>query len=105
MAFAGLYSADSDMLATITMPPNAEIAKVHDRLPVFIEESDWERYLDPEPLTDEEKHRLIATPPDGFFRYWPVANQAVGPDLKREIEVMPPGEEKPKPAPQPDLFG
>ena len=105
MAFAGLYSEDNSMMATITVAPNTEIAKIHDRLPVFIEEKDWERYLDPEPLTDEEKRRLIATPPDGFFRCWPVANQAVGPDLKREIKVMPPGEEKPKAAPQPDLFG
>ena len=105
MAFAGLYSEDSTMMATITVPPNAEVTKIHDRLPVFIEEKDWERYLDPEPLTDEEKHRMIATPPDGYFKFWPVANLALGADLKREIKVMPPQNEKPKAVPQPDLFG
>ncbi len=87
------------------MAPNTEIAKIHDRLPVILEAEHWKRYLDPEPLTDEEKHRMIATPPDGFFKYWPVANLAIGAELKREIKLMPPGEEKPKAAPQPDLFG
>ena len=103
LAFAGLYSHDDGMMATITCAPNAEIAQIHDRLPVFIEEADWERYLDPEPLTDIEKHRMIAPPPDGFFRYWPVANQATGRDLKREIKMMPLSE-APAP-PQGDLFG
>ncbi len=88
MAFAGLFSVDDGMMATITMPPNAEISAVHDRVPIFIEEADWERYLDPEPLTDEEKRRMIATPPDDFFRYWPVANNAVGPDLLKEVPPM-----------------
>ena len=92
-------------MATITMPPNAEVAKIHDRLPVFIKEKDWERYLDPEPLTDEETHRMIANPRDGFFEYWPVANLAYGAELTREIKVMPSKEGKPKPSPQGDLFG
>ena len=96
MAVAGLYSEDSSMMATITVAPNTEIAKIHDRLPVFIEEKDWERYLDPEPLTDEEKHCMICTPQDGFFKYWPVANQATGEELTRPVEPLPG---------QADLFG
>lgn len=87
LAFAGFFNEDASLMATITMPANMEISQIHNRTPVFIEESDWERYLDPEPLTDEEKDRLISTPSEGTFRFWPVANQAVGSELLREIPL------------------
>ena len=87
LAFAGLFNEDSSMMATMTMPANTEISQVHNRTPVFIEESDWERYLDPEPLNDDEKHRMISTPSEGTFRFWPVANKAVGSDLLKEIPL------------------
>lgn len=94
---SGIYSEDNSMMATLTMPPNAEISVIHDRVPIFIEEADWTRYLDPELLNDEEKRRMISTPPDGIFEYWPVDTKACGADLKKPLVVTQPG--------QPDLFG
>lgn len=114
LAFAGIYSKDESMMATITTQPNAEIAAMHDRTPVSIAPADWERYLDPEPLTDEERRRMLAKPPDGTFRLWPVQNNAVGPDLLKEVAPLtaPPADaplptrpkRKPAPPPEGDLF-
>lgn len=85
LAFAGLFNADASMMATITCPPNEEISKIHDRTPVSIDPEDWDRYLSPDPLSDDERRRMLATPPPGTFRYWPVQNNATGPDLVREV--------------------
>jgi len=88
LAFAGLYSADSEMMATITTLPNAEIALIHDRTPVTIEPADWDLYLSHEPLSNDDRRRMLAAPPDGTYRYWPVANNAVGPDLLVEVKPL-----------------
>jgi putative SOS response-associated peptidase YedK len=114
LAFAGIFSEDQTMMATITTMPNAEIAVMHDRTPVSIAPADWERYLDPEPLTDEERRRLLATPPDGTFRLWPVAANAPGEEQIREIDStkVPPADgplptrprKKASPAGEGDLF-
>ena len=114
LAFAGLYSDDGSMMATITTTPNEEISRIHDRTPVSIAPVDWERYLAPEPLTEEERSGMLATPPPGTFRYWPVANNATGPDLLKEVDplTIPPADaplptrpRKKAGPPEPDLFG
>lgn len=52
-AFAGLWewwSRNATTLETftiVTTEPNALVAPIHDRMPVIIEERDWERWLDP----------------------------------------------------------
>lgn len=113
LAFAGIFSEDEKMMATITTQPNAEIAVMHDRTPVSISPEDWDRYLSAEPLTDEERRRMLAKPPDGTFRLWPVQNNAVGPDLVKEVAPLsaPPPDaplptrpRKKKQAPEGDLF-
>lgn len=97
IAFPGLYSADDKEMAIITMPPSADLAAIHDRMPIFLEEEDWERYLAPEPLTDVERKRLIATPAAGLLDFYPVDNRAKGAALTVPLVVK--SEEQ-----QPDLF-
>jgi putative SOS response-associated peptidase YedK len=97
LAFAGLFSEDGSMMATITTQPNAEISLIHDRTPVSIAPEDWDRYLSPDPLTDEERRRMLATPPAGTYRYWTVANKATGPDLLKEVPEITVASESPLP--------
>lgn len=87
--FPGIYSADEKEMAIITMPPSSDIAGIHDRMPIFLEEPDWERYLAPEPLLDEERKRLIATPPAGLLNFYPVDNKAKGKALTVPLVVTP----------------
>jgi putative SOS response-associated peptidase YedK len=88
LAFAGIFSEDEKMMATITTMPNAEIAAMHDRTPVAIAPADWERYLAPEPLTDGERRRMLAIPPDGTFRLWPVASNVPGEEQIKKVEPL-----------------
>lgn len=109
LAFAGLFNEDGSMMATITTAPNEEISKIHDRTPVSIAPKDWALYLSPDPLSDDDRARLLATPPAGTYRYWPVLNNATGPDLLKEV---PPADaplptrpkKKPTPPAEGDLF-
>ena len=95
IAFPALYTEKEDQLATITAPPSEDIATVHDRMPVILEAEHWKRYLDPEPLSDDERKAMIATSPAGLLQFWPVANKATGEELTRPIDP---------PASQADLF-
>lgn len=44
----------------LTTEPNALAAAVHDRMPVLVPENAWDRWLAPEPLTDEERRAATA---------------------------------------------
>ncbi len=71
MAFAGIW--DGETVATITTEPNAEAAAVHDRMPVMLEAENLVRFLEPEPLTEEERERFLAPSRDGTLKLWPVS--------------------------------
>jgi len=96
IAFPALYTEKEDPLATITSPPSEDIATVHDRTPVILEAEHWKRYLDPEPLSDDERKAMIATSSAGLLDMWPVANKATGEELTKPIEPL---------TGQADLFG
>jgi putative SOS response-associated peptidase YedK len=89
IAFPGLYSADGEQMAIITMPPSLDIAPIHNRMPIFLEEEKWERYLAPEPLTDVERKTMIVTPPAGVLKFYAVDNKAKGESLTEPLVVTP----------------
>jgi putative SOS response-associated peptidase YedK len=88
MAFAAVWQMwgrddPTATVAIVTTAANAEMAKLHDRMPVVLEPGDWSLWL------GEAGHgaaRLMAGAPDGTFAFHRVAtdvnsNRAAGPDL------------------------
>jgi putative SOS response-associated peptidase YedK len=57
----------------VTTEPNALLAPVHDRMPVVLPESAWERWLDPEEHDVDALAELLRPAPDDWFELWPVA--------------------------------
>lgn len=60
LAFAGVWESNpeaGETVSIITTTPNSEAAKIHDRMPVILRRGFWQRWLAPEPLTDEERGR------------------------------------------------
>jgi putative SOS response-associated peptidase YedK len=67
IAFAAFTSAEGEV-CTVTTAPNAEMAKVHDRMPVILPPDVWEVYLDAE-LTDPDAIApLLTSLPDGSLK-------------------------------------
>lgn len=112
LAFAAIWEGET--VATITTAPNREAGVVHDRMPVMLAGENLARFLDPEPLTAEEREKLLAPSPDGTLALWPVS-KLVGSVRNNEpglIEPVPadgplPTHPKKKEAPplEGDLFG
>lgn len=70
-ALAGLWehwmAPDGSEIETailMTVSPNAEMAAIHDRMPVVIAERDYETWLTGDP---DEAARLLRSAPDGSF--------------------------------------
>lgn len=96
-AFAGLWEhwtgADGSEIETatlMTISPNAELATIHDRMPVIIQPADYQTWLKAEA---EEAARLIRPAPDGSFVMVPTT-------IGRASAAKPP----PKPPDQMSLF-
>lgn len=82
LAFAGIFdrwiSADGEIresVAIITRDAIGDLAKVHNRMPLFLPRDRWGAWMDPE-LTEVERVRaLMDIPkPDEHLRYWPVSS-------------------------------
>lgn len=108
IAFAAIWEGNKDAgdtVCTITTRPNAEASTVHDRMPVILPREAWSRWLEPEPLTEEERAQLLAPSPDGLLEIYPV-DRAVGsvandnPGLIEPIKV--PVRATPKASPPPE---
>ncbi|RWL99028.1 MAG: SOS response-associated peptidase [Mesorhizobium sp.] len=107
VAFAGLietYSepggSEMDTGAIITTEANADIAHIHDRMPVVIEESDFAHWLDCR--TQEPRHVLDLLKPvePDFFEAIPVSDLVnkvanTGPEIQ-ERGIVSPQAEKPR---------
>lgn len=65
LAAAGIYTArkvDEEWeisAAIITRPARDASGEIHDRMPVFLERSVWDEYLEPGKLDDARKQRMI----------------------------------------------
>ena len=96
MVCAGIWAARDDEdgtqevnYAVITIGPNAEMTPIHDRMPVILDERDYETWLNPK--TDlKTLQRLMVPSPDGLLDIYRVSRdvnkpQNNSPDLLRPI--------------------
>jgi putative SOS response-associated peptidase YedK len=101
MAVAGLWAAwkdpsdpDADWLRTcviITTDANKMMQPIHDRMPVVLDERDWERWLDPEEKDLDALRDLLVPAPEDVLVAYPVSllvNKADndGPELVAQID-------------------
>jgi putative SOS response-associated peptidase YedK len=96
MAFAGLWEGfrwpDGTVtrsFAIITTAANAEIAELHDRMPVILEPPDWPVWLGE---AEGDPGSLLHPPPAGTLRVWRVERRANspknnGPELLEPIDL------------------
>jgi putative SOS response-associated peptidase YedK len=94
LAFAGIWegwrSADGDILRTfaiLTTTANAQMAVLHDRMPVILEQADWPGWLG-ETVVDPAT--LLRPSAEGVLRMWPVDKRVGnvrndGPDLLVDV--------------------
>ena len=100
LAFTGIYESwvsPEGVLrksaALLTRPAVGELAKVHDRMPLFLPRSDWDTWLDPKISEIEILRSLMEVPdPDEGLRFWPVrplvnSIKNNGPELIEPIEL------------------
>ena len=81
LAFAGIFdrriSPEGEIresVAIITRDAVGDLAKVHNRMPLFIPRNRWEKWMDSELTEVEEVRDLMVIPkPDAHLRYWPVS--------------------------------
>jgi putative SOS response-associated peptidase YedK len=83
MAFAGLWESfrwpDETVTRSFTIlttTPNAEMAELHDRMPVILEQQDWPIWLGE---TAGDHAVLLRAAPDGLLRVWPVDRRVGSP--------------------------
>jgi putative SOS response-associated peptidase YedK len=79
MAFAGLWErwrAPNGLVertfAIVTTAANADMAGLHDRMPVIVEPADWPIWLGE---VDRDPQALLRPPPDGTLRAWAVSRK------------------------------
>ncbi len=103
LAFAGLWEIwhdpeigdDAPRIRTftiVTTTANDLLAPIHDRMPVVLPESDWDRWLDPEFDDVGALQQLLVPAPDAELEMWPVStlvNKADndGPELLEPADV------------------
>jgi putative SOS response-associated peptidase YedK len=76
MAFAGIWegwrSPDGDIVrsfAIVTTTANAQMAALHERMPVILEQADWPGWLGE---TEADPTALLHPSAEGVLRIWPV---------------------------------
>lgn len=70
LAFAAIWEGET--VATITTEPNKEAAQVHNRMPVILNFNQFDRWLEPTPLSEEECRLFLHSLPDGSLYCHPV---------------------------------
>ena len=100
LAFAGIFDRwispegeIRDSVSIITRDAVNELAKVHNRMPVFLPQDRWQAWMDPD-FIDVEKVRALMrlTEPDAHLQFWPVADlvnsiRNNGPELIAPIDL------------------
>lgn len=79
MAFAGLWEGfrwpDATITRTFTIATtraNADVAALHERMPVILEPDDWPAWLGE---TNADAAALLHPSPEGTLRFWPVSRR------------------------------
>ena len=114
VAFAGLMEtyadpngSEIDTGAILTTAASADIADIHDRMPVVVHPQDFARWLDCRRLEPRDVADIMRPPEPGLFDAIPVSGLVnkvanVGPEIQERIVVeTPPVVEAPKPQPKP----
>jgi putative SOS response-associated peptidase YedK len=95
MPFAGLWESfrwpDETVTRSFTImttTPNGEMAELHDRMPVILQQADWPVWLGE---GDGDHAALLRPAPDGLLRIWPVDRRVGsprnnGPELLASID-------------------
>jgi putative SOS response-associated peptidase YedK len=93
MAFAGLWESFrwpdetvTHSFTIMTTTPNAEMAELHDRMPMILEEQDWSTWLGE---AEGDNVALLRPAPDGLLRIWPV-DRRVGSPRNNGPELLEP---------------
>ena len=81
LAFAGIFdrwvSPEGEIresVAIITRDAVGDLAKVHNRMPLFLPRNRWDKWMDPELTEVDEVRALMEIPkPDDHLRFWPVS--------------------------------
>jgi putative SOS response-associated peptidase YedK len=104
MAFAGLWAAwrdasdpDGEWLRSctiVTTYANTTIAPLHDRMPVVLEERDWDRWLDPDSGDLDGLTHVLRPASDDLLVAYPVGTAVNtadndGPELVERVELEP----------------
>ena len=83
LAFAGVWEGfrrpDGEITRTfaiLTTAANADIAALHERSPVVLEQADWPPWLGE---ADGDPAALLHGPPNGTLRFWPVGRAVNAP--------------------------
>ena len=110
VAFGGLMEtyaepggSEIDTAAILTTAASADIAPIHDRMPVVIQQQDFNRWLDCRTQEPRDVAHLMRAPEEGFFEAIPVSDRVnkvanVGPDLQERAEPAVPEPARQKPA-------
>ena len=104
LAFAGLWeiwhdpNEDDDAprirsCVIVTTDANHKLESIHDRMPVVLPESAWDRWLDPEFDDVDALQSLLVPAPDDQIECWPVStlvNKPAnnGPELLEQVEPV-----------------
>lgn len=109
VAFAGLIEtwsepggSEIDTGAILTTRATADVADIHDRMPVVIEPEYFSAWLDCRTREPRDVSNLLRSPQQGFFEAIPVSDRVnkvanVGPDIQQRVETAPekPSSDKP----------
>lgn len=117
MAMAGLYATwvgpegeEIDSLALVTVPANADLAHIHDRMPALVECEAADLWLDVRNVRAGEAASVIRSAPDESMAAHPVSNRVnsarnEGADLIAPVAAeSPPPKPSARPNRQLDLF-
>jgi putative SOS response-associated peptidase YedK len=87
LAMAGLYEIwrDPDLpmehpeslrwtVTVVTTAANADVGRIHERMPLLVQREHWSAWLDPKSDTRADVEPLLAPPPLGFLTAYPVAS-------------------------------
>lgn len=98
MAFAGLWEhwlgadgSEIETMAILTVPANAAVARVHDRMPAILAPEDFEAWLDIRSGRSDEAMALLRRAPDGALEVMEVSPKLnnprnEGPEVQEIIE-------------------
>ena len=85
-AFGGLWERWSksedhpvETFTIITTSPNPLIADLHDRMPVILDPSSWEKWLEPEPLAPDDLESLLEPHSAEGMETYPVSRHVNSP--------------------------